>query len=114
MILLIDPIDDQVIQHLDAQKIAGFFQSFRHGEIFGTWRQIAGWVVVAKDHRIGLIDDGISKDLPGMDDGAVDGPKRYDLVIDDTVLGIEECHDKGLLVMDLIHHRAKEPRCRIR
>ena len=75
MILLIDPIDDQVIQHLDAQKIAGFLQPFRHGEIFGAWRQIAGWVIVTKDHRIGLIDDGISEDLPGMDDGAVDGPQ---------------------------------------
>ena len=89
--------DDDVVEEVDADEVAGLGHATGEGEVLGAGGGIAGGVVVAEDQARGVEGESDLEDGPGLDGSAVEGADVGDGPADQAVAGVEVDADHVLL-----------------
>src|SRR5689334_19319966 len=55
--------ENDVILNVDTEELPGFDEPVSYHSVFGRWRRVAAWVVVANDHRMRIRKYGRFEDL---------------------------------------------------
>src|SRR5438552_3617292 len=77
------PGHDDVIEHLDAQRLAGFLQATSDGKVFVAGRGVAARMIVYQD-------DGFSGVLDGR---AIDFARVYEAAVETAHADLMRAHD---------------------
>jgi hypothetical protein len=80
--------NDKVIEQVNTKQLSGCRELFGHRSVFGSWRQIAGRVVMGDDYCYGAMLDGGSEDLTRMYDISWEATDGNDLIVYDRVAAV--------------------------
>ena len=78
-----------MIEHTDADKLADFAQSVRHGDVLAARGRVPRGVVVHEQDRRGAVADRCTEDFAGVDQARIEGPDGDPMACDRAVLGVE-------------------------
>jgi hypothetical protein len=97
-IVTLSASENDVIEHLDADDMAGKDKRLRDLFIAERRLRISGGVVVDRDKGSRIMEKGGAHNLPDIDGGSVDGAYGMDFRADDSAFGIDEDEDKDFPV----------------
>jgi len=86
-----------MVEYVNAEGRARFFQPPGHHEIFLAGRRIAGWVIVHEDDRLGRVLDHGAEDLARVNQATVKRTNAYQVRADDMKLDVQGDNVKFLL-----------------
>ena len=89
--------NDDVVEHLDAQQVAGLGGAAGEGDILGRGGGIAAWVVVGQEERGAADAHGFLKQIGHAGVDGVDGALSDLADAEDAMAGIEQHHDQALV-----------------
>jgi hypothetical protein len=81
--------DNQGVQHIDAEKVAAYFQSMGDIDVIRRWRRFAARVVVGNDNARGMMQDRGQKHFPRMHQRGVEGSDADNVPPNDPPIDVE-------------------------
>ena len=98
--------NDDMIQHRDPDQAADFHEPGCNLEIFRTGSRVATWMIVDTEEAGCGLQDGWTKDLPGMNQGSRQRPLRDANQLQESVLPIQKYGPETLF--SEVHHSGLE------
>ena len=102
--------ENQMVEQLDAKQVSHFAQSCGERPILRAWRGISGGMIMDRQNRTGIEEDGRLEDFTRVHKAESERPDRNNVHADAGVLGIETT-DKELLAIKTCKAWAQRRSC---